>query len=362
VKLPSARPMRDYPGDRVDLRSDTVTQPTPSMREAMARAVVGDDVLGDDLTVIELQNRVAGLLGKEAALFVPSGTMSNNVAIKSQTNHGDEIVTHRKSHIYLWESGAYASLAGCSVSLVDGDWGQMTPTGVHDAIRKTAGSNYHFPDCKLVCVENTANVGGGSIYEQETLDEICKVAHDKDCRTHLDGARLFNAVIGSGVEPARMVRGFDTISICLSKGLGAPVGSVLVGDLETISKSRWWRKTFGGGMRQSGILAAAGIYALENNIERLSEDHIRASRLAEAISRMNSFSVELEAVHSNMVYVQCNEDGAKEVASRLASRGVDVSEETDSIVRAVTHLHITDEDIDRAIEAFEDSQRPVSVQ
>tara|TARA_B100001113_G_scaffold192721_1_gene157997 strand:- start:1093 stop:2073 length:981 start_codon:yes stop_codon:yes gene_type:complete len=326
------------------------------MREAMAKAAVGDDVWGDDPTVIQLQKMVAEMLGKETALFVPSGTMSNNVAIKTQTNHGDEIVTHRNSHIYLWESGAYASLAGCSISLVDGDWGQMTPTGVQDAIRKTAGSNYHFPDCKLVCVENTANVGGGSIYEQETLDEICKVAHDNDCRTHLDGARLFNAVIGSGVDPARMVRGFDTISICLSKGLGAPVGSVLVGDLETISRSRWWRKTFGGGMRQSGILAAAGIYALENNIERLSEDHIRASRLAEAISRMSSFSVELEAVHSNMVYVQCNEDSAGEVASRLASRGVDVSEETDSIVRAVTHLHITDEDIDRAIEAFEQSQ------
>jgi threonine aldolase len=282
--------------------------------------------------------------------------MSNNVAIKSQTNHGDEIVTHRKSHIYLWESGAYASLAGCSISLVDGDWGQMAPNGVQDAIRKTAGSNYHFPDCKLVCVENTANVGGGSIYEQKTLDEICKVAHDNDCRTHLDGARLFNAVIGSGVDPARMVRDFDTISICLSKGLGAPVGSVLAGDLETISKSRWWRKTFGGGMRQSGILAAAGIYALENNIERLSEDHVRASKLAEAISKMRAFSVELEAVQSNMVYVQCNEDGAKDVASRLAGRGIDVSEESDSIVRAVAHLHITDEDIDRAIEAFEDSQ------
>ena len=163
-------------------------------------------------------------------------------------------------------------------------------------------------------------------------------------------------MIGSGVDPARMVRGFDTISICLSKGLGAPVGSVLVGDLETISKSRWWRKTFGGFMRQSGILAAAGIYALENNIERLSEDHIRASRLAEAVSKMHSFSVELEAVHSNMVYVQCNEDSAKEVTSRLASRGVDVSEETDSIVRAVAQLHITDEDIDRALEAFEQSQ------
>ena len=348
--------MREYPGDRVDLRSDTVTQPTPPMREAMSKAAVGDDVWRDDPTVIQLQEMVAGMLGKDAALFVPSGTMSNNIAIKSQTNHGDEIVTHRNSHIYLWESGAYASLAGCSISLVDGEWGQMTPTGVQDSIRKTAGSNYHFPDCKLVCVENTANVGGGSIYEQETLDEICKVAHDNDCRTHLDGARLFNAVIGSGVDPARMVRGFDTISICLSKGLGAPVGSVLVGDLETISKSRWWRKTFGGGMRQSGILAAAGIYALENNIERLSEDHIRASRLAEAISGMSSFTVELEAVQSNMVYVQCNEDSAKEVASRLASRGVDVSEETDSIVRAVAHLHITDEDIDRSIEAFEQSQ------
>ena len=348
--------MREYPGDRVDLRSDTVTQPTPPMREAMSKAAVGDDVWEDDPTVIQLQEMVAGMLGKDAALYVPSGTMSNNIAIKSQTNHGDEIVTHRNSHIYLWESGAYASLAGCSISLVDGDWGQMTPAGVQGAIRKTAGSNYHFPDCKLVCVENTANVGGGSIYEQETLDEICKVANDNDCRTHLDGARLFNAVIGSGTDPARMVRDFDTISVCLSKGLGAPVGSVLVGDRETISRSRWWRKTFGGGMRQSGILAAAGIYALENNIERLSEDHIRASRLAEAVSKMHSFSVELEAVHSNMVYVQCNEDSAKEVASRLASQGVDVSEETDSIVRAVAHLHITDEDIDRAIEAFEQSQ------
>ena len=348
--------MRDYPGDRVDLRSDTVTQPTPPMREAMAKAAVGDDVWGDDPTVIQLQEMVAGMLGKEAALFVPSGTMSNNIAIKSQTNHGDEIVTHRKSHIYLWESGAYASLAGCSISLVDGDWGQMSPEGVQNAIRKTAGSNSHFPDCKLVCAENTANVGGGSIYQQEALDGICKVAHENDCRAHLDGARLFNAVIGGGTDPARMVRDFDTISVCLSKGLGAPVGSVLVGDRETISRSHRWRKTFGGGMRQSGILAAAGIHALENNIERLSEDHIRASRLAEAISRMSSFTVELEGVQSNMVYVQCHEGSAKEVASRLASRGVDVSEETDSIVRAVTHLHITDEDIDRAIEAFEASQ------
>ena len=348
--------MRDYPGDRVDLRSDTVTQPTPPMREAMAGARVGDDVWGDDPTVIQLQEMVAEMLGKEESLFVPSGTMSNTIAIKTQTNHGDEIVTHRHSHIYLWESGAYASVAGCSIAFVDGRLGQMSPEGVESAIRKTAGSNYHFPDCKLVCVENTANVGGGSIYDQDTLDGICHVAHENDCRAHLDGARLFNAAIGSGTDPARMVRDFDTISVCLSKGLGAPVGSVLVGDADTISRSRRWRKTFGGGMRQSGILAAAGIYALENNIERLSEDHIRASRLAESINAMDSFSVDLEGVQSNMVYVQCMEESASEVARRLAELGVDVSVETDSIVRAVAHLHITDEDIDTAIEAFEKSQ------
>ena len=356
MKLPSARPMRDYPGDRVDLRSDTVTQPTPGMREAMARAVVGDDVLGDDLTVIELQSRVAGLLGKEAALFVPSGTMSNAVAIKAQTRHGDELVAHRKSHIYLYEAGGYAALAGCSISLVDGQWGQMSPEGVQSAIRKSAGSDSHYPDCTLVCVENTANVGGGSIYEQETMDAICEVAHKNDCRAHLDGARMFNAVIGTGTDPDRMVRDFDTVSVCLSKGLGAPVGSVLVGDRDAIAESHRWRKMFGGGMRQSGMLAAAGLYALENNIERLSEDHQRARRLAEAIGNMSLFSVDLGAVQSNMVYVDCAEVGAIEMRKRLSQRGIDVLDESDSIVRAVTHLHITDEDIDRAIEAFEDSQ------
>lgn len=348
--------MRDYPGDRIDLRSDTVTQPTPGMREAMASALVGDDVLGDDSTVIELQNRVAGLLGKEAALFVPSGTMSNAVAIKSQTRHGDEIVAHRKSHIYLYEAGGYAALAGCSISLVDGQWGQMSSEDVQKAIRKSAGSDSHYPDCTLVCVENTANVGGGSIYEQESLDAICEVAHRNDCRAHLDGARMFNAVIGAATDPSRMVREFDTISLCLSKGLGAPVGSVLVGDLDTISEAHRWRKMFGGGMRQSGVLAAAGIYALENNIERLSEDHGRARRLAEAISNMSPFSVDIGAVQSNMVYVECAEVGAKEMRERLSNRGVDVLDESDSIIRAVTHLHITDEDVDRTIEAFEDSQ------
>ena len=348
--------MRDYPGDRVDLRSDTVTQPTQAMRDVMATAEVGDDVLGDDPTIIELQNRVAQMLGKEAALFVPSGTMSNAVAIKTQTKPGDEIVTHRKSQIYMYEAGGYAVLAGCSISLVEGEMGQMSPDDVQKAIRKVAGSDSHYPECTLICVENTANVGGGSVYDQETLDAICEVAHNNDCRAHLDGARMFNAVVASGTDPARMVRDFDTISICLSKGLGAPVGSVLVGDAATISEAHRWRKMFGGGMRQAGILAAAGLYALENNIDRLTEDHARARRLAEAVDDMDAYSVDLDAVQSNMVYVDCREDGAKALVKELAKMGVDVLDLEDSTIRAVVHLHITDEDIDRAIAAFEAAQ------
>jgi len=355
--------VKDYPGERVDLRSDTVTQPTPPMREAMAAAVVGDDVLGDDPTVIELQNRIAEMLGKEAALFVPSGTMSNAVAIKSQTKPGDEIVTHRKSHIYMYEAGGYAVLAGCSISLVEGEMGQMSPEDVQRAIRKVAGSDSHYPECTLICVENTANVGGGSIYDQETLDAICEVAHKNDCRAHMDGARMFNAVVASGTDPARMVRDFDTISICLSKGLGAPIGSVLVGDAATIAEAHRWRKMFGGGMRQSGILAAAGLYALENNIDRLGEDHARARRLAEALDAMEAYSIDLGAVQSNMVYINCKKDGAKNLVNSLAEQGVDVLDLEQGVdygdistVRAVVHLHITDEDVDRVIAAFDAAQ------
>jgi len=355
--------VKDYPSERVDLRSDTVTQPTPPMREAMAAAVVGDDVLGDDPTVIELQNRIAEMLGKEAALFVPSGTMSNAVAIKSQTKPGDEIVTHRKSHIYMYEAGGYAVLAGCSISLVEGERGQMSPEDVQRAIRKVAGSDSHYPECTLICVENTANVGGGSIYDQDTLDAICEVAHKNDCRAHMDGARMFNAIVASGTNPARMVRDFDTISICLSKGLGAPIGSVLVGDAATIAEAHRWRKMFGGGMRQSGILAAAGLYALENNIDRLGEDHARARRLAEALDAMEAYSIDLGAVQSNMVYINCKKDGAKTLVNSLAERGVDVLDLEQGVdygdistVRAVVHLHITDEDIDRVIAAFDAAQ------
>ena len=207
----------------IDLRSDTVTQPTEGMRKAMFAADVGDDVLGDDPTVIELQNKAAKLLSKEAALYVPSGTMSNIVATRTHTLPGDEIVTEAHSHVYRYEGGAFAALSGCSVALVDGKNGLMTPEQVSSSIRKSEGSLSHYPNGSLVCVENTAQGGGGTGYSQDTLDEICKVAKERDCKLHLDGARLFNAVVASKTDAARMVRDFDSVSICLSKGLGAPV-------------------------------------------------------------------------------------------------------------------------------------------
>lgn len=212
----------------IDLRSDTVTQPTEGMRKAMSEAVVGDDVLGDDPTVIELQEKAAKILGKEAALYVPSGTMSNIVATRTHTSPGDEIVTEAHSHIYRYEGGAFAALSGCSIALVHTGNGLMTGAAVSDSIRKAEGSLSHYPNGSLVCVENTAQGGGGTVYSQNTLDEICKVAKEKDCKLHMDGARLFNAAVASRTDPSRIVRDFDTVSICLSKGLGAPVGSLLV--------------------------------------------------------------------------------------------------------------------------------------
>ena len=336
----------------IDLRSDTVTRPTEGMLDAMSKAVVGDDVLGDDPTVIELQNKAAKILGKEAGLYVPSGTMSNIVATRTHTSPGDEIVTEAHSHVYRYEGGAFAALSGCSVALVDGENGIMTPEQVSSSIRKAEGSLSHYPNGSLVCVENTAQGGGGTVYSQETLDEICKVAREKDCKLHMDGARLFNAVAASGTDPARMVRDFDTISICLSKGLGAPVGSVLVGSKDDLAQAHRWRKMFGGGMRQAGTIASAGIYALENNIERLSEDHRRARIFAEAVSEMPNFSINVENVQSNIVFIGVGKGNTESIIEQLSTHGVDILSTDDSTIRAVFHLHITDEDLEKAIEAF----------
>ena len=343
--------MREYPSDRVDVRSDTVTQPTSGMRKVMESAKVGDDVLGDDPTVIELQNRVAKMFGKEAALFVASGTMSNAIALKTHTSPGDEIVCDKTAHIYKYEGGGYAALCGASISLVEGKGGIMTATQVQSAIRKAEGSGSHYPDCTLICVENTSNLGGGACYTQEALDEIAAVAKANDCATHIDGARIFNASIATGVDVARMCRDYDSVSICFSKGLGAPVGSVLVGSQKFIEKAHRWRKMFGGGWRQAGVLAAAALYALDYHVERLSEDHARARYVAEEINKMDNFSVDLEAVESNLVYVNYA-GSAKELVEKLRVRGIDMFDLPYNRVRIAIHLHITDEDVERIIQAF----------
>ena len=336
----------------IDLRSDTVTQPTEGMREAMSKAIVGDDVLGDDPTVIELQDKAAKILGKEAALYVPSGTMSNIVATRTHTSPGDEIVTEAHSHIYRYEGGAFAALSGCSIALVHTDNGLMDSEAVSDSIRKAEGSLSHYPNGSLVCVENTAQGGGGTVYSQNILDEICKVAKEKDCKLHMDGARLFNAAVASRTDPSRIVRDFDTVSICLSKGLGAPVGSLLVGSEADLAQAHRWRKMFGGGMRQAGIIASAGIYALENNIERLSEDHKRAKKFAEALDETSHFSVNVENVQSNIVFIGVEKGSSKKTIEELSKQGVDILDIDDSTIRAVFHLHITDEDLENTINAF----------
>jgi len=348
--------MRHYPSDLVDLRSDTVTQPTPGMRQAMSEASVGDDVLGDDPTVIELQEMVADIFGKEEALFVPSGTMSNAIAIRAQTEPGDEVVTERYSHIYVYEGGGYAALSGCSIALVPGESGIMRPIDVEAAIRKGDGSLGHYPNGSMVCVENTSNRGGGTCYSIETLDEIAKIARANDCRSHIDGARIFNAAASTSLSPKRMAREYDSISVCLSKGLGAPVGSVLVGTSETLYKAHRWRKMFGGGMRQAGVLAAAGIYSLENNVHRLSDDHDRAMEIAKAIDGMDAYEVDLEQVQTNMVYAKCENGKAEELISRLERRGIQALTIDHSTIRIVTHLHITDDDVQKTIDALESAQ------
>lgn len=343
--------MREYPGGRIDVRSDTVTQPTSAMRVVMESAVVGDDVLGDDPTVIELQNRLAEMFGKEAALFVASGTMANAIALRTHTVPGDEIVCDKTAHIYKYEGGGYAALCGVSISLVEGAGGLMTAAQVKSAIRKAEGSGSHYPDGTLVCVENTSNLGGGACYSQDALDEIAAVAKASGCATHIDGARIFNASIATGVDVARMCRDYDSISICLSKGLGAPVGSVLVGSQDFINRAHRWRKMFGGGWRQAGVLAAAGLYALDNHVDRLAEDHSRARKVAEAIDQLENFSVDLDAVQSNLVYVNCNIP-ADQVVAALAEHGVDLFDLPYNRVRVAIHLHITDEDVDAIIAAF----------
>jgi threonine aldolase len=339
----------------VDLRSDTVTKPTPAMREAMCRAEVGDDVYGEDPTVNKLEAMSAERLGKEAALFVCSGTMGNLVAILTHCGRGDEIILGDRSHTFLFEQGGMAALGGITPYPVPNqDGGTLRFDDIEGAIRP---DNPHFPRTRLVCLENTHNMCNGSAVPVSYITEVARFAHDRGLKVHLDGARVFNAAIALGVDVEEIVRDVDSVMFCLSKGLSAPVGSMVCGSIDFITEARRARKVVGGGMRQAGIIAAAGIVALEQMTHRLEEDHARAKHMAEGLAR--SPGIQVAPVTTNILYFQMScaagEDASKapqQIESELAEQGVLVNSRGGGRFRAVTHHGIDDEDIDRAIDVM----------
>jgi len=334
----------------IDLRSDTVTLPTPRMREVMAQAELGDDVYGEDPTVNRLQRLAAEMLGKEAALFTASGTMSNLVAALAHCDRGDEMIVGDQAHIFYYEVGGASALGGIQVRTVPNHQGALDPAEVEAAIRDPR--NIHFPRSRLVCLENTHNRCGGVALTADQIEAVAEVAHRHGLRLHLDGARLFNASVALGVDAASLVRSCDSVNICLSKGLCAPVGSLLVGSEEFIARARKVRKMVGGGMRQAGVLAAAGIVALEEMVGRLAEDHANARLLAEGISSIPGLSVDMGAVQTNIVVVEVVAPAlsAEEFIRRMAQRGVKVSPFGGRFVRMVTHYGIERADVERALE------------
>ena len=348
--------MTDKP---IDLRSDTVTQPTLAMRNAMMEAPLGDDVWGDDPTVNALQERCAALFGKKDACFVPSGTMANQLAIRSQTQPGDEIIIHGESHIVRYEAGGAAALSGCSFAIIEGARGFFTPDDVKELFRP---DDFHFGRSSLVSVENTHNRGGGSIWPIQQLRDVCEVSHSLGLHTHLDGARIWHAIVESELDAATWGAPFDTISACFSKGLGCPAGSIVVGNKETIHAVRRFRKMFGGTMRQSGILAGAANFALDNHLERLKTDHIHAKTLARGLHAIDGVACDAETTDTNLVFFDIDKmlgDGAS-FCRKLWENGV-LAEALDSQrIRFVTHLDVTEPEIERAIQITADICKHVS--
>jgi threonine aldolase len=327
----------------IDLRSDTVTRPSPAMRRAMAEAEVGDDVLGDDPTVKRLEAMVAERLGKEAAIYVPSGTMSNQVALYTASERGDEILCETGSHILSYEVAAPAVISGLLTHPIDGELGILSAAQITRHVREP---NIHCPRTKIIALENTHNRAGGTIYPIETIAEIETVARKHGLWMHLDGARLWNAHVAAGISLDRYAGHFDSVSVCLSKGLGAPIGSVLSGTRDYIAKARRTRKMFGGGMRQVGILAAAGIYAIEHNIPRLAEDHANARELAERLNRMPALTVNMKAAQTNIVAVEIDpvKMTVADFVTKLTAKGILCIPFVPTRVRFVTHLDVTAED------------------
>ena len=324
----------------VDLRSDTVTRPSSAMREAMAHAAVGDDVYGEDPTVNLLQERVAALLGKEAALYVPSGTMANQIAIAVQTRPGDSVLVSQGAHCMVFESGAAGALAGVQFDVIGDGRGHFTAAEVAAHI---SPDNHHFAPTTMVAVENTHNRGGGSIFPQREIAAIAEVARTHRLAYHLDGARILNAAVASGISARELAAPFDTVSLCLSKGLGAPVGSLLAGSKALIHRAHRRRKMLGGGMRQAGILAAGGLYALENNVARLAEDHANARRFAEPLARTPGVVLDAATVETNIVIWELAPEVPMDAAAfvaRARDKGLLLNAVAARRLRAVTHLDV----------------------
>jgi len=331
--------------DVVDLRSDTVTQPTAAMREAMAAAEVGDDVFGDDPTVNALEDKVAALLGTEAAVFTPTGTQANLCAVMSHCERGDEYLVGSRAHVYMWEGGGAAVLGSVQPQPIELALdGTMDLDRVAAAI-KPAQNWHHFANTRLLCIENTHD---GHALPDDYLEDVRTLAAERGLALHLDGARLWNAAIVTGRSPAELARGFDSVSVCLSKGLGAPAGSVLAATSEVIERARKWRKMLGGGMRQAGVLAAAGIYALDHHRDRLADDHRRAMRLADALGAMSRVQVDRAA--TNLIFTSLSVDDPLGLTQTLADAGVRVL--AGPTMRLATHLDLDDKGLERAIAAL----------
>ena len=331
----------------IDLRSDTVTLPTPEMREAMNKASVGDDVFGDDPTINNLEERVAEILGKEAAVYMPSGTMTNQVAIRTHTEPGDEIMLEETAHVYFNEAGATAALSGVICRLISGDRGVFGAEEMEAVIRPV---NNHYPRTKLVCLENTTNRGGGRVWPLEKLAEVKKTAHENDLKIHLDGARIWNAAASLQITESEIAKHFDSVSVCFSKGLGAPVGSALAGNTDFIMEARRFRKQFGGGMRQAGIIAAAALFALENNRERLTVDHDNAKLFAKGLAEIDGIEINPDDVETNIINFRVKSMTIYELIKKLNEQGTLVLPKDNITIRAVTNLMVTESQLKVALD------------
>jgi threonine aldolase len=340
----------------VNLYSDTQTRPTPEMREAIARAEVGDEQRRDDPTTLALEERVAALLGHEAAVFLPSGTMCNEIAIRLHIRPGgDEILLGRDTHPLRFEGGAPAALSGAVMTVVDGDAGMFTPEALDAAIRSHPAGDRYAPRPRLVCVEQPTNMGGGRVWPLAQVEAILGVAREHGLRTHLDGARLMNAAVASGVDAADWASGFDSAWLDFTKGLGAPVGACLAGSAELIAEAWRWKQMLGGAMRQSGIVAAAGLHALDHHVNRLADDHARARRLAEGLAALPGVDIDAATVETNIVIFGVPD--APAFCAALERAGVGMLPVGPDRVRAVTHLDVDDGGIERALEAAEGALR-----